>query len=158
MDAKVKIGLFGTGLHTYWGQFDGLLDELNGYRTRIRSRMERTPQIEVVDGGMVDSPERALEAAALFAEQRVDLGKANDEYFVNVFSCGLFTDVSQKTPTVLKNTFGKLAYYVGGLGELPNFRKMYVSIETEVGKYEGSSFRRCRLYRHACRDRIPRQR
>ena len=73
MDAKVKIGLFGTGLHTYWGQFDGLLDELNGYRTRIRSRMERTPQIEVVDGGMVDSPERALEAAALFAEQRVDL-------------------------------------------------------------------------------------
>ncbi len=72
-------------------------------------------------------------------EQRVDLGKANDEYFVNVFSCGLFTDVSQKTPTVLKNTFGKLAYYVGGLGELPNFRKMYVSIETEVGKYEGSS-------------------
>ena len=73
MDAKVKIGLFGTGLHTYWGQFDGLLDELNGYRTRIRSRMERTPQIEVVDGGMVDSPERALEAFHFHAETAEEL-------------------------------------------------------------------------------------
>ena len=29
---------------------------------------------------------------------------------------------------MLKNTFGKLAYYFGGLGELPNFRKMHISI------------------------------
>ena len=69
----------------------------------------------------------------------MDLGRANDEYFVNVFSCGLFTDVSQKTPTILKNTFGKLAYYFGGLGELPNFRKMHISIESAHGNYEGSS-------------------
>ncbi len=69
----------------------------------------------------------------------VDLGRANDEYFVNVFSCGLFTEVSQKTPTFLKNTFGKLAYYFGGLGELPNFRKMHISIESDGGNYEGSS-------------------
>ena len=71
--------------------------------------------------------------------RRVDLGRANDEYFVNVFSCGLFTEVSQKTPTFLKNTFGKLAYYFGGLGELPNFRKMHISIESDGGSYEGSS-------------------
>lgn len=71
--------------------------------------------------------------------QRVDLGRANDEYFVNVFSCGLFTEVSQKTPTIFKNTFGKLAYYFGGLGELPNFRKMHISIESQHGNYEGSS-------------------
>lgn len=71
--------------------------------------------------------------------RRVDLGQANNEYFVNVFSCGLLTEVSQKTPTVLKNNFGKLAYYFGGLGELPNFRKMYISIETDRGNYEGTS-------------------
>ena len=69
----------------------------------------------------------------------VDLGRANDEYFVNVFSCGLFTDVSQKTPTVLKNNFGKLAYYFGGLGELPNFRKMHISIDTDCGNFDGTS-------------------
>lgn len=69
----------------------------------------------------------------------VDLGKANDKYFVNVLSCGLFTEVSQRTPTILKNTFGKLAYYVGGLGELTKLRKMHISIESDGGSFQGSS-------------------
>lgn len=69
----------------------------------------------------------------------IDLGIVNGTYFVNVFSCGLFTDVSQKTPTILKNTFGKLAYYVGGLGELTHFRRMHVKIESDGGNYEGGS-------------------
>ncbi len=71
--------------------------------------------------------------------RQVDLGIVNDRYFINVFSCGLFTDVSQKTPTRLKNTFGKLAYYLGGIGELPNFRRMQLKIESDNGCYEGNS-------------------
>lgn len=70
---KVKIGLFGTGLDTYWGQFEGLLDELNGYRHRIRCDMERSEGVRVVDAGMVDNPLRAHEAASLFAAEQVDL-------------------------------------------------------------------------------------
>ncbi len=69
----------------------------------------------------------------------IDLGWANDKWFVNVFSCGLFTDVSQKTPTILKNNFGKLAYYVNGIGELPNFRKMNLSIHSDGGDFEGAA-------------------
>lgn len=69
---------------------------------------------QILDGAIVD----------------FDLGRANGRYFVNVFSSGLFTDVSQKTPTLLKNTFGKLAYYVSGLGELPNFRHMQLRVES----------------------------
>lgn len=70
----------------------------------------------------------------------VDLGQANGRYFVNVFSSGLFTDISQKTPTIMKNTFGKLAYYFSSLGELPNFRKIHLRV-TADGKeiYDGSS-------------------
>lgn len=63
----------------------------------------------------------------------VDLGKVNDKYFVNVLSTGLFTDVSQKTDTNLKNTIGKLAYYLKGLEQLPNFRSLSVKI-TANGK------------------------
>jgi len=69
----------------------------------------------------------------------VDLGLANGEYFVNVFSCGLFTDISQKVPTVMKNNFGKIAYYFSGLGELPLFRMMDIALETDRGNYEGPS-------------------
>jgi len=73
MDPNVKIGLFGTGLDTYWGQFEGLLDELKGYQSRIRRTLGRRAGVQVVDAGMVDNPERALEAAALFAREQVDL-------------------------------------------------------------------------------------
>ena len=70
----------------------------------------------------------------------LDLGKVNDHYFINVFSSGLFTDVSQKTPTLMKNTFGKLAYYMSGLGELPSFRKMQIRVESEGEEvYNGSA-------------------
>jgi len=27
MEYKIKIGIFGIGLDTYWGQFEGLLDK-----------------------------------------------------------------------------------------------------------------------------------
>lgn len=70
----------------------------------------------------------------------VDIGRVNGNYFVNVFSCGLFTDISQKTPTIMKNTFGKLAYYVSGLGELAHYRTMEVKIETDGGNFEGRCF------------------
>ncbi len=70
----LKIGLFATGLDTYWGQFDGLLDHLNNYRNTIASLINSAgDDVECVDSGMVDSPERALEAARLFGEKQVDM-------------------------------------------------------------------------------------
>lgn len=70
----------------------------------------------------------------------VDLGSINDKYFVNVASTGLFTDVSQKTDVNLKNTIGKLAYYLKGLEELPNFRKLEIKIKSEEMEYEGNMY------------------
>lgn len=72
--------------------------------------------------------------------KRVDLGKVNDSYFINVFSFGLFTEVSQKTPSHLKNTFGKLAYYVGGIKEIPSFKKMELILEAEELNIETKCF------------------
>lgn len=73
MQNQFKIGLFGTGLDTYWSQFDGLLDVLNIYQGRIRERIEKQHNITVVDEGMVDSPEKALSAASSFMREEVDL-------------------------------------------------------------------------------------
>lgn len=66
----------------------------------------------------------------------VDLGKVNEKYFVNVLSTGLFTDVSQKTDTNLKNTIGKLAYYLKGIEQLPTFRKLKVKITANGRVYD----------------------
>lgn len=75
--------------------------------------------------------------------EEIDLGLANDRYFVNVLSTGLFTDISQKTPTKLKNTFGKLAYYfttyLSTIQELPNFKKIHINIDSETLHFDDES-------------------
>ena len=68
----MKTGIFSIGLDTYWPQFDGLLDKLLGYHGEIRERIS-TMVTDSVDAGMVDSPERAREAAALFKTEDVDI-------------------------------------------------------------------------------------
>ena len=70
----------------------------------------------------------------------VDLGSINNKYFVNVASTGLFTDVSQKTDVNLKNTIGKLAYYLKGIEELPNFRPLKVKISSEQVNFDGTMY------------------
>lgn len=89
--------------------------------------------------GMPQSIRYSIDAILNSEISLVDLGKANDKYFVNIFSCGLFTDVSQKTPTEYKNTFGKLAYYFTGIKELPKFKTLDLSIKSKNFNYEGSS-------------------
>jgi L-arabinose isomerase len=71
MTRPTRIGLFGIGLDTYWGQFPGLHDRLVSYQDGIAGRMER-PGVELVNAGLVDNPEKAREAADLFRSRNVD--------------------------------------------------------------------------------------
>jgi L-arabinose isomerase len=72
MGKKVKIGLFGIGLDTYWTQFDGLLDKLKAFQIRIKDHLEQSGA-EVIDAGMVDNPDKAIAAASLFQKNGVDM-------------------------------------------------------------------------------------
>ena len=68
---KIRIGLFGIGLDTYWPQFGGLLDRLTGYQAQIADRL-RGFDVELVDAGMVDNPVKAREVASLFRREEVE--------------------------------------------------------------------------------------
>lgn len=67
-----KVGLYGIGLDTYWGQFDGLLDRLKGYQQQIKERMESFGAT-VIDAGLVDSPEKARGAGEFLKKHDVGL-------------------------------------------------------------------------------------
>ncbi len=92
-------------------------------------------------GKLLDIPadvEEACKRIVSTVEPRlIDIGKINDKYFVNVASTGLFTDVSQKVDINLKNTLGKLAYYLKGIDEIKNFRKLKVKLISNEYNYEG---------------------
>lgn len=68
-----RIGFISTGLNTYWGQFEGLLDNLKTYSATIADHIRQNPDIELVDAGMVDSPEKAHEAALSLKQSGVEM-------------------------------------------------------------------------------------
>ncbi|WP_102398867.1 YegS/Rv2252/BmrU family lipid kinase [Haloimpatiens massiliensis] len=90
--------------------------------------------------GMPQNIEEACEQILNSKVKTVDLGKINNKYFINVASTGLFTDISQKTDTNLKNAIGKLAYYVKGIEQLPKFRRLSIKVKSEEVNYDGDMF------------------
>ena len=68
----MKAGIFSIGLDTYWDQFDGLLDNLNGYHAEIRDRIAGM-DVDIVDAGMVDNVGKAGAAADLFKKEDVEI-------------------------------------------------------------------------------------
>jgi L-arabinose isomerase len=71
-ERPLKAGLFGIGLEAYWPQFDGLEARLRGYVDVVASKLER-PGVEVVNLGLVDTPEKAVDAGHLFRQADVDI-------------------------------------------------------------------------------------
>ena len=72
MNTRVRIGLFGVGLDTYWPQFEGLKDRLVGYQSQIAQRLGEF-SADVIDIGLVDSPFKARDAASQLAASNLDL-------------------------------------------------------------------------------------
>ena len=69
---STRIGLFGIGLEAYWPQFAGLKSRLEGYLKSVEQRLAR-PGVEVVNLGLIDSPEKAMEAGHRFRQADVDV-------------------------------------------------------------------------------------
>ena len=72
MKDTLKVGVFGIGLDTYWPQFEGLEARLRGYLETVAGKLSR-PDIEVVNLGLIDTPEKALRAGHDFRRADVDL-------------------------------------------------------------------------------------
>jgi L-arabinose isomerase len=68
----LRVGLFGIGLDTYWPQFAGLQQRLNGYVERVAAKLQR-PGMEVVNLGLIDTPEKAQAAGHRFRQADVDV-------------------------------------------------------------------------------------
>ncbi len=69
---SLKIGLFGIGLDTYWPQFAGLKERLEGYMQVVEKKLSAIhPQI--TNAGLIDTIDKAFEAGSGFRRADVDL-------------------------------------------------------------------------------------
>lgn len=71
-NSPVRVGLFGIGLDTYWPQFAGLKERLEGYLEIVSGKLAR-PGVEIVNLGLIDTPEKAMEAGHRFRREDVDV-------------------------------------------------------------------------------------
>jgi len=70
----------------------------------------------------------------------IDVGQVNDKYFINVCVGGLFSGVTQGIDINMKNTLGRLVYYVNGLKEIPKIQIIPFKIQTSNQTIEEDLF------------------
>ncbi len=115
---ELKIGLFGIGLDAYWPQFPGLEDRLKGYVQQVAHRLENAGA-QVVNLGLIDTPEKAQAAGHQFRQVDVDL------IFLHVTTYALSSTVlpvvrRAKVPVIILNLSPSAAInydWFNGLGD-----------------------------------------
>ena len=98
---KTRIGLFAIGLDAYWSQFAGLESRLTAYAEQVAKRLGRA-DVEIVNLGLIDNPQKAVEAGHAFRRADVDL------LFLHVTTYALSSTVlpvvrRAKVPVILLN-------------------------------------------------------
>ena len=81
--------------------------------------------------GMPKDLKQAVNSLTAMTTQAVDVGLVNNQFFINVCSGGVLTDISYKIDLKRKNSLGRLAYYLKGMQELPNFKSMRLGISAQ---------------------------
>ena len=81
--------------------------------------------------GMSDKPLEAARQIAFGSIDRVDCGRVNDQYFVNVLSFGIFTTTSQHTSNASKHLMGKLAYLIEGAKEVRSLHAVPLEVAAD---------------------------
>ena len=86
--------------------------------------------------GMSREPLEAARQIASGSIDRVDAGCVNGLWFVNIFSFGLFTTTSQRTPDARKHKIGKLAYIIEGAKEIRSMHAVPLEIEADGERFD----------------------
>ena len=67
----------------------------------------------------------------------LDIGKVNDEYFINIAGGGDLTELTYDVPSKMKSAIGQLAYYLKGIEMLPFLKPVHTKVEYDDRVYEG---------------------
>jgi len=114
---------------------DGTINEvINGIADQ-----EYRPKLGIIPAGTTNDFAKALniprdtkKAIKIITNnhsKKLDIGKANDQYFMNIAAGGELTEISYEVPSKLKTMIGQLAYYMKGLEMLPFIKPIKAKIE-----------------------------
>ncbi|GAB2547295.1 diacylglycerol kinase [Gracilibacillus alcaliphilus] len=120
---------------------DGTINEV----VQGMAEQPNRPKLGIIPVGTTNDFARALciprdihKAVDTIIENRtmkLDIGKVNDHYFMNIAGGGKLTELTYEVPSKLKTMLGQLAYYLKGIEMLPFLKPIKVTIE-----YDGNIF------------------
>lgn len=79
------------------------------------------------------SPQGAIRMLETAAKTHIDVGKINDQYFINVVAAGLIPEAVSEVSIKEKTLFGSLAYFMKGVQVLNKQKSYHFKIEEENG-------------------------
>lgn len=114
---------------------DGTINEVvNGM-----AEQDYRPKLGVIPVGTTNDFARALgiprniiKAVDIILDEYsmpLDIGKVNDQYFINIAGGGKLTELTYEVPSKLKTMIGHMAYYVKGIEMLPSVKSTSVRLE-----------------------------
>ncbi|WP_125607831.1 diacylglycerol kinase [Lapidilactobacillus bayanensis] len=125
---------------------DGTINEVvNGI-----APLKHRPKMGVIPAGTTNDYARALKiprddvlaaAKVILKGQTVkmDIGQANDKYFMNIAGGGFLTELTYDVPSDFKSVLGYLAYVVKGAEMLPRIKPIDMHIQFDDGEYDGKA-------------------
>lgn len=114
---------------------DGTINEvINGI-----AEQEYRPKLGIIPAGTTNDFARALhiprdikkavEIISADQSMHLDIGKVNEQYFINIAGGGRLTELTYDVPIKLKTVLGQLAYYIKGIEMLPSLKPSRARIE-----------------------------
>ncbi|RXJ02474.1 diacylglycerol kinase [Anaerobacillus alkaliphilus] len=122
---------------------DGTINEvINGL-----AELPYRPKLGLIPAGTTNDFARAIEVPRSIEtacdiicnghEMPIDIGKVNDQYFINIAGGGTLTELTYEVPSKLKTMIGQMAYYAKGIEKLPKIHPVKVRIEYDGKLFEG---------------------
>ncbi len=121
---------------------DGTINVVADYL--LREEIENPPPLAVLPGGTANDiyhqiykGHKIKDILAVIKKgniTRLDIGQANNRYFVNIAAAGMFSDVAYLTPRTVKRLLGTPAYYIHALVKVMTYRPFKLSIKAD-GEY-----------------------
>lgn len=126
---------------------DGTLNEVvNGI-----AGLKHRPTMAIIPAGTTNDYARALRiprddpiaAAKLILRKnkkfKIDIGRAGENYFMNIAAGGTLTELTYDVPSQMKSLFGYAAYFAKGAELLPRVKPVDVSIKYDGQEYRGQA-------------------
>ncbi|MGM7700172.1 diacylglycerol/lipid kinase family protein [Pseudalkalibacillus sp. Hm43] len=124
---------------------DGTIYELINALAPLSDR----PAFGIIPGGTCNDFSRALgisqnplEATKQICEKNfraIDVGKCSNQYFLNFWGIGLITEASTNINPKMKESFGRLSYYLSAIQSISEDRSFTLKLESDECAYEGDA-------------------